>query len=382
VDAYGRVTGLSAVAISFPTTDLSGYVPTSRTVSTSARLTGGGDLTANRTLDLASVGTAGTYGDATNVPVPTIDAYGRVTSVAVTPISFPTVTTISGNAGTATKLATARTIAITGDLAWTSPSFDGSGNVTAASTLATVNSNIGTFGDATDVGTFTVNGKGLITAASSTPITFPSTITGNAGTATALQTARSIGILTGDVTSAGSNFDGSASNTNATTLAASQTGSHTWTSAQTFQGTGSQAIIVDGAAATNRAIRGSTALSARWRVDMPNNAAESGSNAGSDYVITPFSDTGTTLTAAFTITRSTGNATFRGNIVAANFVAGVTTISTDAGATYTLLVSGTQDQQLTAAITANRTVTLPATGALGQMFRFTRAVASTGAFYL
>lgn len=38
-------------------------------------------------------------------------------------------------------------------------------------TLATVNSNVGTFGDATHVGQFTVNGKGLVTAASNVSIT-------------------------------------------------------------------------------------------------------------------------------------------------------------------------------------------------------------------
>lgn len=80
-------------------------------------------------------------------------------------------TSVSGNAGTATALATGRTLAITGDLTWTSPSFDGSGNVTAAGTLATVNSNVGSFGSATQVATFAVNGKGLITAASNTTVT-------------------------------------------------------------------------------------------------------------------------------------------------------------------------------------------------------------------
>ena len=69
---------------------------------------------------------------------------------------------IGGNAGTATALQTGRTISITGDLAYTSPSFDGSGNVTAAGTLATVNSNVGSFTNAN----ITVNAKGLITAAS------------------------------------------------------------------------------------------------------------------------------------------------------------------------------------------------------------------------
>jgi hypothetical protein len=40
----------------------------------------------------------------------------------------------------------------------------------AALTLATVNSNVGSFGTASNVGTVTVNGKGLVTAASNTPI--------------------------------------------------------------------------------------------------------------------------------------------------------------------------------------------------------------------
>lgn len=54
--------------------------------------------------------------------------------------------------------------ALTGDI-----SASGPGSV--AATLATVNSNVGTFGSATQTGTFTVNGKGLITAASNVTIT-------------------------------------------------------------------------------------------------------------------------------------------------------------------------------------------------------------------
>ena len=72
---------------------------------------------------------------------------------------------ITGNAGTATALATGRTIAITGDLAYTSGSFDGTGNVTGTGTLATVNSNVGTF---TKV---TINAKGLATAGSQASLT-------------------------------------------------------------------------------------------------------------------------------------------------------------------------------------------------------------------
>jgi hypothetical protein len=75
-----------------------------------------------------------------------------------------------GNASTATALQTARTIAITGDIVYNSGNFDGTANVTAAATLATVNADVGSFGDSVTVPTFTVNAKGLITAAGSIAI--------------------------------------------------------------------------------------------------------------------------------------------------------------------------------------------------------------------
>ena len=95
---------------------------------------------------------------------------------------------LTGNATTATALATGRTISISGDLTYTSPSFDGSANVTAAGTLATVNSNVGTFGSATQSTQITANGKGLITAIANVTITpAVGSITGlGTGVATAL----------------------------------------------------------------------------------------------------------------------------------------------------------------------------------------------------
>ena len=72
----------------------------------------------------------------------------------------------TGNAATATALATGRTIGMTGDGTWTSASFTGSGNVTGAMTLATVNSNVGQFGSATAIPVVTVNAKGVVTAVS------------------------------------------------------------------------------------------------------------------------------------------------------------------------------------------------------------------------
>lgn len=66
---------------------------------------------------------------------------------------------VSGNAGTATAWATARNLDLTGDATATLASVDGTANVSAALTLATVNSNVGSFTK------LTVNGKGLVTAA-------------------------------------------------------------------------------------------------------------------------------------------------------------------------------------------------------------------------
>lgn len=81
-------------------------------------------------------------------------------------------TTVSGNAGTATALATGRTLSITGDLTWTSPSFDGSGNVTAAGTLATVAS-AGTTGSSTAIPVITINAKGLTTSITTAAVVAP-----------------------------------------------------------------------------------------------------------------------------------------------------------------------------------------------------------------
>ena len=77
---------------------------------------------------------------------------------------------VSGNAGTATALATGRTISSTGDVAYTSASFDGTSNVTGTATLATVNSNVGSFGSSSSIPVVTVNAKGLVTAVSTATV--------------------------------------------------------------------------------------------------------------------------------------------------------------------------------------------------------------------
>jgi len=114
-------------------------------------------------------GTGGAGGSATSIiPIAGngafVDTSSNQTVAGTKTFSNTIAGSITGNAGTATALATGRTIAITGDLSYTSGSFDGSANVTGTGTLATVNSNVGTFLKTT------VNAKGLVTAATTANI--------------------------------------------------------------------------------------------------------------------------------------------------------------------------------------------------------------------
>ena len=124
-------------------------------------------------------GTGGAGGTATSViPIAGVGAYVDVSSTQTIggdkTFSNLVTASISGNAGTATALQTARDISMSGDGTWT-VNFDGSGNVTAAMTLATVNSNVGTY---TKV---TVNAKGLVTAAAQASLSDLSAPTGDFG---------------------------------------------------------------------------------------------------------------------------------------------------------------------------------------------------------
>ncbi|MDA9843149.1 hypothetical protein N9C44_01605 [bacterium] len=82
---------------------------------------------------------------------------------------------LTGVASEATMFTDLVTVALTGD-ATGSAQFQGAGN-TATITVAldSVNANVDTFGNATTVGTYTVNAKGLVTAASENAIAIPST---------------------------------------------------------------------------------------------------------------------------------------------------------------------------------------------------------------
>lgn len=133
---------------------------------------------------------------------------------------------VTGNAGTATKLATARTISLGGDLSG-SASFDGSGDITIT---ASVDSQSGVDSITNTDGNVTLSASvGAVTVG--LPATISSDTTGNAGTASALQTSRTIA-LGGDLSGSAS-FDGSASITitadiqpNSVTLGTDTTGDY------------------------------------------------------------------------------------------------------------------------------------------------------------
>lgn len=170
-----------------------------------------GSANVNATFTLANSGVvAGTY------PKVQVDAKGRVIAgSALLASDVPTLNqNTTGNAATATKLATARTIGVSGD-ATGSGSFDGSANLSFAVTLANSGVTAGTYPKVT------VDAKGRVTAgaallAADIP-TLNQNTTGNAATATKLATVRTLS-LSGDATGSVS-FDGSADATISVTVA-------------------------------------------------------------------------------------------------------------------------------------------------------------------
>ena len=97
---------------------------------------------------------------------PTNPVYIRTTGIS-TNGNFTASGTLAGSNLSGTNTGD-QTITLSGDV-----SGSGTGAITA--TLGTVNSNVGTFGNSTTVPSVTVNGKGLVTAASNATISIPAT---------------------------------------------------------------------------------------------------------------------------------------------------------------------------------------------------------------
>lgn len=138
VNAKGLVTAASNVA----------YLTGNQTITLSGDVSGSGTTAITVTLPTVN-SNVGTFNNVT------VNAKGQVT--AATNVAY-----LTGN----------QTIALSGD-------FTGSGTTAITGTLATVNSNVGTFGSSSVVPVITVNGKGLVTAVSTATITPTSIGLGN-----------------------------------------------------------------------------------------------------------------------------------------------------------------------------------------------------------
>lgn len=153
-DATATYLGKTAKAVSATTADKAAILSTARTIAISGDVTGSASFngSANATIaaTLANSGVVvGSYGQSSAatltfdgsfiVPRVTFDAKGRATGATQYTVKLPAApTSVTGNAGTATKLQTARTIAITGDATGTATAFDGSKNVTITATIPTM----------------------------------------------------------------------------------------------------------------------------------------------------------------------------------------------------------------------------------------------------
>ena len=191
---------------------------------TSPSFDGTTNVTATGTLANTGV-TASTYGSSTQIPVFAVDSKGRVTSVTNTSISFGAATVASAD-----KLTNGRTIAITGDLAYTSPSFDGTANVTGISTLSNTGVVANTYGSTTTIPQIAVDAKGRITSASSVSVNFSSQTVASADK---LTNGRTIAI-TGDLDYTSPSFDGTTNITATSTLASTGVAANTYGSTTTI----------------------------------------------------------------------------------------------------------------------------------------------------
>jgi hypothetical protein len=158
VDAKGRVTAATNISA----TAQLGYTPVNRigdSMSGPLTMTGGAPVIYYDETD--QTGTAGKWrlvADGGNWRIDQNTATARDFSsfttglqiasggvVSAPAFSGPLTGAVTGNATTATTLATGRTLAVTGDLTWTSPAFNGSSNVTAVGTLASTGVTAGTY---------------------------------------------------------------------------------------------------------------------------------------------------------------------------------------------------------------------------------------------
>ena len=147
--------------INLPGVNTAGNQDTSGTATTATTATNitavANDSTNETTYPTFVDGATGAQGIETDTGLTYNPSSGLLTAAG---FAGPITGAVTGNASTATALATGRTVGMTGDVVWTSPSFDGSGNVTAVATIQANSVALGT--DTTGNYTATVTaGTGL-----------------------------------------------------------------------------------------------------------------------------------------------------------------------------------------------------------------------------
>ena len=297
----------------------------------------GGELDVMTTTGVITFGTTNiVFALVSDAPI-----YTAGTGLSISGTEFSLVTPVSS----ATALATGRTIGMTGDVVWTSASFDGTGNVTGTAAIqpnsvtlgtdttgnyvaAGATSGTGISGSvSSEGGTFTVtsnatnantastivarDGSGNFAAGAITASSFTGALSGNASTATALATGRTIG-MTGDVVWTSASFDGSGNVTGTATIQANSVALGTDTTGNYVQSVANGSYLTGGGSASE-----GTALTLGVDATNANTASKVVARDGSGNfsagtitaALTGNASTATTLATARTI----GGVSFNGS---------------------------------------------------------------------
>lgn len=159
-----------------------GAVPITRQVATGTGLTGGGNLSGDRTISLANTAVSpGTYGSASQVAQVTVDAQGRLTSATNVSVAIDASAVISGalpitrggtGAGDApTALVNLGAVPNTRQVS-AGTGLTGGGNLSTDRTISLANTAVtpGTYGTASQVAQVAVDAQGRITSAANVAV--------------------------------------------------------------------------------------------------------------------------------------------------------------------------------------------------------------------
>ena len=186
-----------------------------QTVSAAGPLSSSNGTSPTISLNTSGVAT-GTYGGSSNIPVITVDTYGRITSAANTTISIPAGTTIYANSGQLTANAS-------------------TGNVALG--LATTGVSAQTYGNTISIPSITVDSYGRITNVANNTINTGFNLAGNTGLVGAVGTGDTLNIvgINGTTTRVSGNT--------VTISGAANTGIYTSVDSFTANGTGTTFVL-------------------------------------------------------------------------------------------------------------------------------------------